>query len=494
MLSKHISALLILLAAVFLVLGIRLADDYGLGWDEPVARMGGIITHRYVVEGDQALVTYRDRYYGPAFEGILYALEKITGTTDPYTIFALRHTATFFLFFISVITMYFLTKGIFGTWWWGLAGAVLLVLHPRIFAESFYNSKDIGFLASWVIGIFFGYRYYTKPTVGRAVCFGVAAAFATDIRIMGVLLHSIGIAVGVRSFMRKKYEVLRSSFIVYVFISIVFTILWWPTLWGNPLVRFIEAARFMATFKAYKMDILYMGKFLSSLDAPWHYLPVWVGITTPLSIVALWFVGAWKALVNKRTFWQLFFVIIPVCVIVLVVVFRPALYDGWRQFYFIYPCMVITALFGLQWVFRLSRKIHVIVVILIIVNMSAILSFSIRNHPHQYVYFNEIIGGMKGAEGRFDLDYWGVSYRKGLEYIASIDSRPTIKAFFAFGIGAHADVLRVQHRRFVPVKRLEEADYVLSNFRWQKQKPPLSNIYDVWVDGVSIMGAYTNMK
>lgn len=491
MLSKHIRVLLILFAAIFLVVGICLADHYGLGWDEPVARMGGMVTYRYIMQGDPTLTEYRDRYYGPAFEVVLYALEKVTGTTDPYAIFALRHTATFLLFFVSVVVMYFLVAGIFGAWWWGLAGAVLLIAHPRIFAESFYNSKDIGFLASWIIAVFLGYRYATKPTVSRAVCFGLAAAFATDIRVIGVLLHSIGIAVGARSFFSKQYGAIR-PFMVYMCVSVLFTILWWPALWGNPVMRFVEAVQFMTSFNGYEREVLYMGKFLSPQDIPWHYLPVWVGITTPVTILFFWIVGFWRMLSEKRNFWQLFFFVWPVGVMLATTLFRPALYDGWRQFYFIYPAMVITALFGVQKVFRWPQVLRVGIVILTVLNIATTARFIIRNHPNQYVYFNEITGGIKGAEGNFDLDYWGVSYRKGLEHIAGIDPRKEIKVFFAFGIGAHADVLRDRDRRFVPVDRLEDAEYVLSNYRWQKRKPPLPNIYYVRVDGVPIMGVYAN--
>jgi hypothetical protein len=488
---KRISALLILLATIFLMLGIRLADDYGLGWDEPVARMGGITTYRYVVDGDQTLIEYRDRYYGPAFEVMLYALEKMIGTTDPYTIFVIRHTATFLLFFVSVIAMYMLAKEVFGAWWWGLVGAVFLVLHPRIFAESFYNSKDIGFLASWVIGTLLGYRYYIKPTVSRAIFFGLATAFATDIRIVGVLLHSIGLVVCIRSFLRKKYAGIR-SYVVYVITAVVFTVLWWPVLWGNPVPQFANAIQYMITFNVYEKNVLYGGKFLAPQEVPWHYLPVWVGITTPASILLLWVVGACRILLKKHTFWHVFSIGISVGVVMLVAIFRPALYDGWRQFYFIYPAIILTAIAGLKWMVRLPQMVRVGIAAVVAVNMGVVMLFMVRNHPHQYVYFNELAGGVAGAEAKFDLDYWGVSYRKGLEYIADIDPRPEIRVFFAFGIGAHADVLQAQHRRFVPVTSLEDADYILSNFRWQKQKPPMPVLYYIRVDNIPIMGVYAN--
>jgi hypothetical protein len=43
-------------------------------------------------------------------------------------------------------------------------------------------------------------------------------------------------------------------------------------------------------------------------------------------------------------------------------------------------------------------------------------------HPYEYIYYNNFIGGIKGAHGRFELDYWGTSYREAAEYVNSIAS------------------------------------------------------------------------
>jgi hypothetical protein len=37
---------------------------------------------------------------------------------------------------------------------------------------------------------------------------------------------------------------------------------------------------------------------------------------------------------------------------------------------------------------------------------------SIRLHPYEYVYYNQFVGGAKGVVDRFELDYWGTSYRE----------------------------------------------------------------------------------
>jgi len=51
-------------------------------------------------------------------------------------------------------------------------------------------------------------------------------------------------------------------------------------------------------------------------------------------------------------------------------------------------------------------------------------SVMIRLHPYQTVYFNSFIGGLPGAAGRYETDYWGNSYREAaLELESFIESK-----------------------------------------------------------------------
>ena len=43
-------------------------------------------------------------------------------------------------------------------------------------------------------------------------------------------------------------------------------------------------------------------------------------------------------------------------------------------------------------------------------------------HPYQYIYYNSFIGGLPGAEGDYELDYWLTSYREAGEYVNSAAS------------------------------------------------------------------------
>ena len=44
----------------------------------------------------------------------------------------------------------------------------------------------------------------------------------------------------------------------------------------------------------------------------------------------------------------------------------------------------------------------------------------VRLHPHQYVYFNSIIGGPAGAQGKYEVEYWATSLRETTLKLADI--------------------------------------------------------------------------
>jgi len=47
-------------------------------------------------------------------------------------------------------------------------------------------------------------------------------------------------------------------------------------------------------------------------------------------------------------------------------------------------------------------------------------------HPYEYVYFNELVGGLPGAGRNFETDYWGTSYKEAaLWLLANFESSYT---------------------------------------------------------------------
>ncbi len=106
-----------------------------------------------------------------------------------------------------------------------------------------------------------------------------------------------------------------------------------------------------------------------------------------------------------------------------------AVIDGIRHFEeVLYPITAIAAIGAattLTWLQHLlSHKSNAICVAVAMVKtilfggMFILLTASIvRYHPFQISYFNELVGGAKGAFGKYDLDYWGSSQKKAVEWL-----------------------------------------------------------------------------
>jgi hypothetical protein len=495
-----------------LLTGIATFDDYGVSWDEPVQRQYGEKVFNHITTGDRELFADRHRYYGPVFELLLYSLEEAFGLEDTRPIYLMRHLITFLVFWTGALFFFLLCRRVFRDWRVALVGTCFLVASPRIFAHAFYNSKDIPFMAVFIIGVYTLVRLLETRTPLRVALHGVVCALLVDIRIVGVLLPALTLAfVGYEAARSKPKGVhaKRTALSVglYVIVFLCLTVLLWPTLWRHPLHNFIRVFEGMRNFP-WKAPVLYLGSEVWSTELPWHYIPVWIAISTPIALIGLFVVGlaysGWslfrrsgKDIVLKRDMVLLLvWFLVPV---VYSVLSRAVLYDAWRHAFFVYPVFVMIAVVGGVSIWRtisikstdtLRRVLTAAFVLVITVNLGFAVTFMVRHHPHQNVYFNSLTGGIAGAEGRFELDYWGLSYRRGLEHILRNDDGERVIVNAATAPGRYnADILKPGDRkRLVFVTEAYKAEYYLTNFRWKRGRAlPGREYYFVKVDDVAIM-------
>lgn len=499
---------------LYLALGLALHRDYGLGWDEPQSRKNGLMAYDYVTGTSRELLQYVDRDYGTALELPLFAAEKLFRCDSPRSAYLLRHLLTFLFFFGGVVAFHALARRRFSP---GLAlgGAALLVLSPRIFADSFTNTKDIGFLVAITVAVLTLERFLAAPGAARATLHACASAFAIDLRIPGVFLVPLTILfwsldtwlVAVhRGAWRRRLVLLG----LYLLLTAVFVTLFWPYLWTDPLGHFVESFRNLGHFTRWKDTVLYLGQAFPAPELPWHYPLVWIAISTPLATLVLALLGSGRAVLDlarpARHRYPAFrlerialaWFVLPLAAVVLG---GSVLYDGWRQLYFLYPALVLLALSGIEGLWKLGARLDGWRRIALVVigggclagNVASVLLFMVRHHPHQNLYFNSLAGGMERARASFDLDYWGLTFREGLEYIARTDPSPEIPIFFAYGSRDTIDILPPSDRaRLRPLEEVRGAKYVLTNYRWATEDydSALDKVYEITIGGTAVMSVY----
>ncbi len=116
-----------------------------------------------------------------------------------------------------------------------------------------------------------------------------------------------------------------------------------------------------------------------------------------------------------------------------VIAMQSVLYDGWRHMFFLYVPFCLIALRGYTGIFQavshlqFKKEIFGALVMALFAGLLPIIIFLRDSHPYQNIYFNALAGkNLQQIKARFPLDYWGLSYREGLEKLLKLDKRRRI--------------------------------------------------------------------
>jgi hypothetical protein len=405
-----------LIIAVWVVVALFTILDYGISWDEKVQARYGEMSLDYYASGfrDRDYESlYNLRFYGPFFE----MLPAITYKWMPWWKFEIRHM------FIAL----FATLGLVGLKKVAdRAGPVVsafalltLLLTPAFYGHAFFNSKDIPFAAMFALSIHALMRVAEQPSwKSLGIAAGVLGC-AMAIRVAGVLafvfvLTSFLIALIVDASQRSSWLRKLGALLASLILGWLFMVALWPWSQSDPIGNPILALRTTASFNEF-YEVLFEGRYIPSNRLPARYLGEMFAITTPVAVLTLVAVGIVASLGAIRRREQtlahiaaLLWAFVPPA---LQIALRAPVYDGTRHFLFVYPAMALLAGIGAHALTTLPRRRSLAVVALVIA-LAGVVPAMVRLHPYQYVYYNAFAGGTRGAEGRFELDYWSTSYRE----------------------------------------------------------------------------------
>lgn len=459
---KRISkkAYLRLSGTMFLItlIGLLTVGNYGISWDEEsqiidVEDNFNLITTGKPIPGDS-------KYYGAIFNVSAEAIFQVQniftkGIKDGwldveltkesfYKRIQVKHLLTFLLSlvtYLSVAGMVGILAGSESAWF----GAFILALFPRFWGHSFFNPKDIPFAAMFTLGTFLGtclVGYYLKVDQDKdiklgnnsltiySLLYGILVGLVTGTRIGGFfLLFFVGVTHLVislgerRSIYRYFFRFWSLYGLMFVAWAITVTIIH-PASWYNPIGWFWETLQYLSKH-SWDSTILFEGKSISAKSIPWYYLPKWLFLTIPFIWQISFFIGLvlifarYKTLTNIQRACLILVLLMVFFMPMIAILKKSTIYDGMRQFLFILPGIAVVSATALIWIYQyLSRKnIRIFAVSLLIILLSAIVFDMVILHPYEYIYFNRISGGLAKAENQYDIDYWGLSMREGMEWI-----------------------------------------------------------------------------
>ena len=469
-LTTH-SALLI--CALFLLAGLVAVDDYGVASDENTQRRLALVTWDYIRGDNTDLLTHWDRFYGVAFELPLLLVERALGLTDSRDIHLLRHILTHIFFIVGGFFGYRLAYRLSGNRLIAIFALLLYLLHPRLYAHSFFNSKDIPFFSMFIIALYLLERAFRRDTVGAFILGGIAVGLLINLRIMGIMLvpavlamRALDLYFASGGIERRRILLTGGGFILAVGVTLYVA---WPYLWGDPGGRLIEI---LLRFSHYPNEAaqLFRGRWIDN-EVPPDYVPVWFAITTPPAALLLGLVGmaalAWSSIARPRSIFgnggNRFGLLLLACFAlpaIAIILLDSNLYNGWRQLYFIYAPGGLLAALGLGWLLRAlpAGYWRAGVVGLAGAGLGLTGLQMMQLHPYQQVYFNFLVDretpGYLGTQ--YDLDYWGLSPYEGLQYLLTAYPEQPIKVDYVVG---DREILPAADRERIWVVAAEDAEF-----------------------------------
>lgn len=476
--------------------------DYGVTWDEEHSALNGRYFLDWYASGfrDRSIVTENNQLlYGSFFNGI----SAFIADHSPFGKYETGHLVIAATGLAGIFFAYRMGKLLAGSMG-GFLSALVLTLTPAYYGHSFMNPKDLPFAVLFLISVYCLLRVYDQlPAIPArsAVVLGIVTGLTLGIRIGGVMVFGCFVAaIGFRVLARYRKdspygarEVLAdvrdsgASLIRVGVLAWIVMLVWWPFAQLNPLIHPLIAARENANFE-WRFASLYRGSAVLHESMPWHYLPNWFLITLPETYYLALAVAFATLVIRFSRFRRAdekadadhqsklmivaFAAFSPVAMALLT---RPVLYDANRHFLFITPLLAVLAGAALATFFStpVSRMLRVAIGALVVIVCTLTAADMVRLHPYQYVFFNRSFGGLEAALGRYETDYWGASYKEGMDWLISNYSRDAARASIRvantsspFQTSYYIAGDRPETRRFASVDPMDRPNVVLSTTRF----------------------------
>ncbi|MGE3622416.1 MAG: glycosyltransferase family 39 protein [Bdellovibrionales bacterium] len=496
----HNAMLVVLgLVAVIILLTFR---HYGITWDEELQSQYGLAIVDYYLsffKDDRYAEIYNLYLYGGMFDGLASIFDRYT----PFHVYDTRH----------LLNALFGLLGLWGTWRLarlidggaaGLMALVLLLLTPMYYGHMFNNPKDIPFAVGVVWTIYYMGRCLAvlpNPKFKLVVKTGVLFGLMLGIRIGGIMaLGFWGAMIGWIALLPFKRPYFLDKRIATVWrcgwrvllpvgvIAYAVMLACWPWAQQSPVLNPLHAFNEFRHFPQ-DVEILLDGTIYMSTALPRYYVPLYFAVQLPeallflLAVAGLMFWHLMRDLPNPRR--QIFLLSVLMCLmpIIYAMAGHPALYDAVRHFLFAVPLMcAIAGVAGhkattwatAQFRTHTFRKwVQAGALAAFIIAMLPSLGLMIALHPYEYIYANAFAGGVPGAYGKYEMDYWGSSFKEAARDIEDyVDREGGVPAgqIFRIAICGPWDAAMIYlPPNFQPVEADEPAEFFLSTTRWMCQ-------------------------
>jgi hypothetical protein len=418
----------IVLLVCLAILVLLTYGNYAVSNDEEVQQRYGELIVSYYTSGftDRALFSFENLYlYGGLFDVVATLLGRLL----PFDLYSIRHVLCAFVGIGGIAAAWATARAVAGPRA-GLIAAALLAVTGVWYGAMFNHTKDITFAAAMMgaaYALLLAARDLPRPKLRHVLLFGAMLGAALGLRAMGLLLGAyLALVIVLKTCesgptdSRGRFKFAARSLLAFMpglALGYLIMIASWP--WAaldllNPVRAIVEFAKFH-----YPIRDLLAGVVYSMDDMPRWYLPAYLAIKLPLTMlagvaVALVLIALprlTRAAMPARPRHEITLIAIMAALPVVVhVLARGPGFSGMRHFTFVVPFIAVLAAVGLdamiaafgRW--RASAAIAASLAIVTLVTWNAVVLA--RLHPHEYLDYNSLVGGLPGAAGRYATDYW----------------------------------------------------------------------------------------
>lgn len=528
----------ILVFVAILLVGICVFDDYGLSCDEQIQRQHSLISYRTVArvlfdreafpDAGPVLQEYPHKYYGVAMQLPLVFAEDmfLLATGAPMsteTVFLMRHLYTFLVYYFALICFYLMLKRLFGSRWLALAGVLMVFLFGQFFAHSFYNIKDLLFASLLMIALCCAERVFAsgrKPV--WCILFALSGTLLVTSRIVGALLIVLVLLAmlwqdiaGIRAAKRdpkacpNAEKSLWQKLLPYLIICMAYPmwILVTPAAWSDPIGFSLGYIR---TFSNYQDPTAAAQAAASAVAAKKNarfYFIKYIALSVPIvnQVFCALGIGAFCARIRKKAragdigsggAALAIMLLLLFGTLLYQAVANPHVYGGWRHAFYLYPIMIVFAVYGVQWVIAVSRVpkrawLRYAACGLVCASLACNAVRIAVNHPYEYALNNIMAGDTAVARER---DNWRLTYYDMVKWVLA-DADGTARVCILDTTGGKywiVDAIILGRVSDAEAERLvfdylDKSDYVLQNYlRVDGSEWPVEGfeeVYAIWVDG-----------
>ena len=496
--------------------------DYGLGWDDYThAQYGDLLLSLYSSGfHDARALSFVNLYlYGGGFDMAAALIAKAL----PFDLFETRRLVGAAVGIAGIAITWRIGRRIGGPLA-GFLSLVLLATCPLYYGHMFMNPKDAPFavaMALFLLGLVRLLDQYPRPCPTTLFIIGAGFGLSIGSRIMAgfgvieaigalVLLFAIearvdGSGVASHRIGRLVLALIPSAILAYATMALI-----WPWSVVNPLNP-LAAIEIFSHFFEKPWQELFDGMLIEPPDMPRSYVPTLLGLKLPEIFLLLGVAGvlgafatAFRPGISPRlramTLAVALAAILPIAVTIIA---RPAMYNGVRHFVFMLPPLAVAGGLGGAWIanwilssgFRFRRPALAMLAVIFAAGVALPATGMARLHPYEYASFNHIAGGVRGAQSRFMLDYWGLALKQAAQQLrATIAARgetpPAGRKWKIAVCGPHPPAQIALGGQFEPTWDPKGADFalMLGVFYCARLDAPL--VTDIVRDGVSFARAY----